>query len=479
MNFDGIGVPDEQDGTPLVSSPPPGHEHDPNWPFPPPKKRGRPPKIRPAPTEAKKSEERLVAPEDEESPDDRRLTDEAGDSISLFPALPQNAIRGIRITRTDPISEGVLDTVEPTVDTAYISQRWGGGRFRMQAVGYDGRIRGVQTIEIAGDPIFQSVTARRAWEQRMGIPSANAAPPIDVKELIALMQQASNAKAEAEAKALESVKRLEIEAEERRRRDEEERDRRRRLDEEERERRQAQRERENQERATQNTQQMLMLIQASHQQTMQFMQAQLETQKQNAAQQLAAAAASAPAKSSGDSLLEAIKTIAVIKETFAGDGGGGADQEENLMAMLVKHGPEWLNGLGNTIGGVVREIKGGQGGQEHEPNPSPSTARQMLPAALPKPSLLSALPPPIAQKTETLVMKLIEKGKDPEKEISAALDIMLRGVDGIAQPAAQPKPKTASAQAAAPPANVVTLKRNTVDKDAPKPGVTTFSFRNR
>lgn len=72
----------------------------------------------------------------------------------------------IVIARTKPVAEGQLGEMPPDADENYIRDQWGGGTFRVQGrtarrVPVKGAFR---TINIAGEPIFESVTARKQWE---------------------------------------------------------------------------------------------------------------------------------------------------------------------------------------------------------------------------------------------------------------------------------------------------------------------------
>jgi hypothetical protein len=124
-------------------------------------------------------------------------------------------------------------------------------------------------------------------------------------------------------------------------------------------------------------------------------------------------------------LLEAIKTIAVIKETFANnDGGGGnADAEETVMQSLIKNGPAWLNAAGTAITGVVGEIKNGPNNVQNPSQPQ---------------SILNSLPVELQNKTEALVLKLMEKGLDPEIELNNVLDGVLQAAERLPQPGSPP-----------------------------------------
>lgn len=436
---------------------------------------GRPRKYDKAPRGTKKTRTRVLLQEevDDEEIEAPPLQDDGGNTLPLFPSIGRNVVKHIRVIRVEP-NEGTLGRVsDPMLNEEKIKALWGGGTFRLQALGADGQIRKVNTVEIAGDPVFQSLAAQRAWEKRNGLPlspapntNANQQGGLDIKEILAIIQEKEGMRSSSELQMQERMRQMQIEADERRRRDEDERERRRRIDEEDRERRQAAQRREDEQRAQQNLQQMLALMNASHAQTMQVMQAQVEAAK---------AQASAAPKDGNSSLVEAIKTIAIIKETFGGGENASSDQEENLMNMLVKHGPEWLNAAGNAIGSAVREVKG-----------TPAAAPAFQPPR--QQNVLAALPPNLSRKAETFVAKLVAKGRDPEKELDTVLDGLNRAVDampdanGNAPPAREVSPtptKPVPDLNQNPPTKPLIMRRNTVEASDKVDGVVSLTLSPR
>lgn len=409
-NFDDVSY--DQDGNPIEPPPrrgpgrPPKTFYESNGITPPyTGKPGRPPKVDAV---------------DESGP----LTDDVGVILPLFNAQFKRAVMSLRVIRIEP-NEGHLGVIDnPHASEADIQERWGGGTFRVQALGENGAVLRMNTLKIAGDPIFQSQAIKRQWERMHGFknteqqtqqfsnfPQAAPGGGIDIKEIFMMMTEKENMRADSEARLAERQRQLQIEADDRRRKDEYERETRRKQDEEERERRQSQQRRDDLERDRENTRQTMALIQASHAQSMQFMQAQMQLQS---------------AKPQGEGgLLEAIKTIAVIKETFANnDGGGGnADAEETVMQSLIKNGPAWLNAAGTAITGVVGEIKNGPNNVQNPSQPQ---------------SILNSLPVEIQNKTEALVLKLMEKGLDPEIELNKVLDGVLQAAERLPQPGSPP-----------------------------------------
>lgn len=366
-------------------------------------------------------------PIDESEP----LTDDMGIMLPLFNSPMKKSVLSLRVIRIEP-NEGYIGTLDnPHATEADIQERWGGGTYRIQALGEGGAILRINAMKIAGDPIFQSRSLKAQWERMHGVkepapspmqfPQAAPGGGLDIKEILMFMSEKENMRAESESRLAERQRQLQIEADDRRRKDEWERETRRKQDEEERERRQAQQRRDDTERDRENSRQTMALIQASHAQSMQFMQAQMQMQQ---------------SKPGGESaLLEAIKTIAVIKDTFgAGDaGGGGGDAEETVMQSLIKNGPAWLNAAGTAITGVVGEIKNGPNNQNQQNPGQPQ-------------SILNNLPLEIQSKTEKLVLKLIDKGLDPEAELNKVLDTVLVAAEklptpGQNQPVQIPQPR--------------------------------------
>ncbi len=71
-----------------------------------------------------------------------------------------------RIYRLEPIDEGHLDDLLPDADRSDIKRRWGGGRFRVQAVTTGGKVLSTDSnIQISGDPIFENQVGQRRYEK--------------------------------------------------------------------------------------------------------------------------------------------------------------------------------------------------------------------------------------------------------------------------------------------------------------------------
>lgn len=335
-----------------------------------------------------------------------------GIALPLFSSGVGRHVAYIRVTRTEP-NEGTLGNMEdPHATLSDISNRYGGGTFRLAAISMRHKILRTETVKIAGDPIFQSRQAEAMWKRSMGIkdlPATTTPNSLDMKEILVFMSEKEAMRQAAESQLQERVARIQMEADERRRKDDDERERRRRLDEEDRERRQAIARQQDDDRQRQNTATMLAMMQAGHTQTLQFMQAQL--------------AASKTTENSGG-MMEAFKTIALVKDTFG--GGGGGEAEETSMNLLLKHGASWLSAAGSAIGGAAREIRG---------NPAPAT-----PAQQQAQGILASLPAPISAKAETLVMKLLEKGRDPEVELDRILGNVITAVDKLPSANSTPRP---------------------------------------
>lgn len=355
--------------------------------------------------------------------EDEEESEDGIDRTPLFGSDGETGIVRIRVTRTDP-HEGMLGYLDdPMAATEKdISERWGGSSYLVQAVGATGRIVKSKVVKIAGDPVFAGTMAEAQWRksrERLLPPAAAAAQGgLSITDLLQLMREQQtevvrmeNERREREAAAdrlhAEKMRQLAEDSDRRRKQDEEERERRRQRDDEERDRRRQAAQEEADRRQQAFMQQTISMLQQSSQQALEFVKA---------------TTAAAP---KGNTLMEAVQTIAAIKDAFGGDGGGG-DQPMDTMSLLAKHGGEWLNGIGNAVASVVQEAKGNK--QPIAAPPPQATPQRLNPIeSLP-------LPPSLAPKVATLVGKLAARGLNPELELNALVDKLNSQLDSAPPP---------------------------------------------
>jgi hypothetical protein len=268
---------------------------------------------------------------------------------------------------------------------------------------------------------------------------------MSMQDLLMFMQQQDQQRRTEEREHQAGLRKMELDAVDRARKDDDERERRRRADDEERDRRRQQDQQQAEARSQQFMQQTIQMLQQSSTQALQFVKA---TSVEHGA-------------SGGAPIMEAVKMVVAIKEAFANDAPSEGDADP--LSLVIKHGGDWLNGLGNAVAGAIREVKGNAPGAQ--------------PAARPGVPALAALPPgPLLSKVETLAAKLAAKGHDPEAALSAIVDKVIDDVDkmpvrnGVPPAATGPVPFVQSGVGVAGPAPVApvapvpppTAKRNVV-----------------
>jgi hypothetical protein len=331
----------------------------------------------------------------------------------LFANLETNGIDKVDhvvIDRIGPVREGNLGRFETDVNEEQIFARCGGGKYRLQCRTEKGKpIKGAfLTVEIAGEPIFQSELAQRMYERQVGgmrrpVETAAASTAISPQDIVALLEQTrttadaererraeqeearhnrelARIKAESEARALERAA-----EDERRRKLEEDRDERRRRDEDDRRRRDKQDEVEREER---NRQFQLQLA--------------AFTKAQTPAQTVDPIA----------TLLAGVK----LAQGFGGGGGDGAPADP--VAALAANLPQTVQELGKLFRGQ------GGGGAAADPNNLTITGE-------------------LGAKGNRVIVHLQQQGLQPEALINQAFDLMLtmRGTGTQpAQPAAHVPP---------------------------------------
>lgn len=381
--------------------------------------------------------------------------------------IEEHSIVRARVYRKDP-DEGMLGYIDdPNFSEEAILNRWGGSLYRVDGLNSNGQVKRSVTVRVAGDPIFVSDTFKMDWFKRRGIPlpvvGQQVAQQMGPQEMLAFMRQMDEArtKADDERRAREAeerraheerMRKLELEAEDRRRKDELEREDRRRKDEAERDEKRRREAAEAEDRRRRDAAE----ADARNKQHVDMM---LTMMKTSSEQALNALKAQTPANPQHD-MMNTIKMVVAIKEAFAGEGGGAADDTDPLN-LLIKHGHEWLTGLGTAVTGAIREVKGGGVQQPQVAAPHPTAALPSAPEGLVIPRSS-----PIASKLETLVTKIAARGGNPETILSQTLDNMHATLDGQPpphQPAQQPQqpqqPQPTSAQTAppAPPAPTVEM----------------------
>lgn len=346
----------------------------------------------------------------------------------------------IRVFRHEP-REGIVGYVDDMEATeSLIKSQWGGSTYRLEGMNVRGRKVRTRMLEIAGEPIFMSEAAEITWRKAKGLPprQSTTSSGVDPQAILAQIESREEkrraedreredkrreeerlrdeAKRKDEQERLDRIAKeerafkLELEnarreAEDRRRREDQDRDERRKKDEDEREARRRADMTEREARSREHMQQMLTIVQQSSQ-------SQIATLKEIATLD----------KGKGDGgggLIEAMKTLAIIKESGLMGGGGGGDEEPaDPLTMVAKNGHLWLQSLGDAIRGTIQEAK------------SPRGAGQS-----PQQQQLAGLPPRLAGKVQALGLKVAGKGHDPERFFEAAIDRLDRAVDGEAPPA--------------------------------------------
>jgi hypothetical protein len=334
----------------------------------------------------------------------------------LFANLETNGtdkVDHVVIDRIGPVREGNLGRFETDVNEEQIFARCGGGKYRLQCRTEKGKpIKGAfLTVEIAGEPIFQSELAQRMYERQVGgmrrpaDATPAAATGMSPQELLALLEQTRSSadaererraeqeearhnrelariKAESEARAAERAaederrRTLEIEREDRRRREEEDRRRRDKQDEIERE----------------------------------------ERNRQFQLQIAAFTKASTPAAPAVDPIATLLAGVKLASSLGGGGGGDGAPADP--ITALASNLPQTVQELGK----MFRGEGGAGGGAAADPNNLIITGE-------------------LGQKGNRVIVHLRQQGLQPEALLSQAFDLLLtmRGT-GTAPAAAAPPP---------------------------------------
>lgn len=349
-----------------------------------------------------------------EGGDDDEPADLSG--APLFADLEQSGadkVDHVIVERLGPVREGNLGRFETDVTEEQIFARCGGGKYRLQCRTIKGKpIKAAfLTVEIAGEPIFQSELAQRMYDRQVGgmrrpAETAAAAPAMSPQDIVALLEQTRTSadaererraeaeeqrhnrelariKAESDARAAERAaeddrrRKFEEDRDERRRKEEEERRKRDKIDADEREERRAKAESDQRERDRQ----------------FQLSMAQL-------------AKSSAPAADPIATLLAGVK----LAQGFAG-GGGGGDAPADPVTALVSNLPQTVSELGKMF-------RGQGGAAANDPNNLIITGE-------------------LGKKGNAVIVHLQQQGLQPEALLNQAFDLLL-GMRGTGTQPAQP-----------------------------------------
>jgi len=345
--------------------------------------------------------------------------------------IEDKSIVRIRVVRKDP-HEGMLGYLEdPNATETEILERWGGSQYRLEGLNSGGVIKAARMVKIAGDPIFVSLAAEQQWRRSRGLPPVGGQQsdnkPMSFTEMLTFMRElnvdkerSETERREREAKERreheERMRKLELEAEDRRRKDEQEREERRRRDDESRD------------RARTESANLAMQMQQ------QFMQSMIASTKQ-AADQAIAFVKQSTAQTAGtpNAMMDAVKMVVAIKSAFAGDTPEAG--EDDPLSLVIKHGHEWLSGIGNAVTGAIREVKGGGIAGQTQPAQLPPATQSTPDGGLTIPATS-----PLAGKLSTLVEKIAASGRDPETVLAGVVDSLNATLDGQPVPVAAPPP---------------------------------------
>jgi hypothetical protein len=336
-------------------------------------------------------------------------TEEAFEDAPLFEVADGRKIAHVLVMRADP-DEGTLGTMPPQVTEMQIKRRWGGGTFQLQA--RDERNKpmkgGFRSIQIGGDPIFESQAAQAKYNRQQRIEAGGdrtTGDAIGLKDVIALLSTTEQKAAAVAALRLEEqdrqhkreLERLRLEGElraaerkaedERRERAQQEREDRRRREDEERE----ERRRKDEETARHRDREFQVMLRG------------LTTQK------------------GGDGADMLLKGIALARDL--GGGGGDSDPVAAVAAALL---PTLLG-------------------------PKPAAAAAPVVPAAPAGGKAVAGDEPVTfdgalgRQTLAVVQHLQEQGYDPETAIAGVWDTLLKAKRRAPAPAPAPAPVAAAA----------------------------------
>ncbi len=367
----------------------------------------------------------------------------------------ERRIEKVQVRRLEP-DEGVLGELDARVTLLELREKFGGGKFRLDGKNVKGQIKKVETVSIAGDPIFQSEVYEAKWRRANGLPprAHGNQEQVSMKDILVLIEERDRKRAEdeerrrREERELEKLRRdeeraLERERIERERREREDREEKLRRDAQEREERlrkealeieerRARQAREDEERRTRQHREDMERMKAEQQ-------ALMNAQQQMFAQTLQLVKADAARPQNDVETL--IKGITLAKEL-----GGAGGEPPDLLTTLLGRAPELLSELRQTASAAVHEIRGGG----EEAGGEGASEEELV------------VKGPMAAKLKAIQEALIARGQDPEK----AIDVLMRMVAAKRAAAAEAAPRAPQRK---PKKGAVKRARKAKGKPAPLP----------
>jgi hypothetical protein len=326
----------------------------------------------------------------------------------------------ISVSREDP-EEGYVGRITPAATEKDIAKKWGGGTFALRPCNAGGKYvkgLGTRTIQIAGDPIFQSPAAEAKWKRSQGLATSEPARPataaadraLGFGELMVILdkqaeraREAAQESADRRAKEQEAAhaRQLELIREESRRREKELEVERARLAQE----------------SAERTARLDRELTAERERQREHMQTMLQLVKQKSE----AAADSTPLAT----LMAGIKLA-----TEMGQGGGG---KTDPLSLLAENLPE-----------VIAEARKLATADKSNPE---------APAAAAGSEGSVTLEGSVGEKARRLVEHLQRQGRDPEAVLSKVFDTLAQtrpGAPSVKTPAPPAAPRAGAAPRPAP-----------------------------
>lgn len=329
----------------------------------------------------------------------------------------------IDVSRVDPPEEvGFLGRMDLHATEETIKGRFGGGKYTVRARNEKHQVMTNRTIDIAGDPIFLSDSARDAWLRGRGrekeipprtgqpVAAAPAAQSFGVAEMVALFQgmQQMQMQQHTAAMAAQAEERRAREAEIQRREDRQ---------------REEDRRREDQRRAEENQREERRLAEEERARARdrEFMTTMINV---------------VTAKPGGEAgQMAAFTNGLTLALKMAGTGGGGRDDDDD--------GEE--DPIAETVRGVVKGLGDAVSSRIGAPAAAPPAVPALPPVAPGQPEPVTFTGPLAAQVGE-FVRKAQAAGKNPEALLAGGVDVMMKslakpsnGAAGVAAAAAAVK----------------------------------------
>jgi len=348
-----------------------------------------------------------------------KIVEEEEHGSPLFDSADAGGMAYILVRRLEPqIERGTVGHMEPTATELDIKERFGGGKYDIEGRAANNQIlKGKKrSIDIAGDPVFQSMIARDRWLRSQGAPPAQQGSPApmnnpgnapsftEILTLLTTMTQQAQAQAQAShMQQLEVIRR----DEERREREASEREERRTRDAREREDRlrqeakedDARRQREEDERRARDRE---------HQKSMLEL---VRSQQQ------------APSDGGGAIQTFIAGMTTAMKMLPMGGGGGGDDEPERDPIVAA------IDALPDTIATLMGKKRPEPEGDD-EAKPAAGNGQKGAPVK----SL--QLVGPIAETATDFMQTMTAAGRDPEQVLTSAMKHI---VDSQKKRAAAPK----------------------------------------